>query len=185
MPTGSRSKIGRPSWISRAASPPRTARGGALASCTKSSARRHVLAGGDLEPAAELAREFLKGAALAGAELRGVFGRRRGERRYIGRGGLGFDRGRRWRCAGCAWRCSSAANRSTSRHDSKAAITGKPAVAVEHRQSRHFDRQGFVRVVDRPWQHDAAPGAARGKRARHGSLRIEFERGGDLGPGTA
>ena len=142
--------------------------------------RRRVLAGGALEPAAEFAREFLKGAALAGAELRRLFGRRRSERQYIGRWGLGFDLGWRGRRL-----CPALLERGQALDvaaDSKAAITGKLAVAVEHRQPRHFDRQRFVRVVDRPRQHDAAPGAARGERARHGSLRIEFERGGDLGP---
>ena len=45
--------------------------------------RGGALAGGSLEPGAELARELLEGAALARAKRGRFFGRRRGERQYI------------------------------------------------------------------------------------------------------
>ena len=116
MPTGRRSRIGRPSWMSRAASPPRAARGGALRGVgarNRPAPRGVALAGGFLEPAAEFAREFLEGAALAGLSAGGS---------SAGGGASGTtlvaavsaSLGRRG-ARGCARRCSSAARRSTSR----------------------------------------------------------------------
>ena len=67
--------------------------------------------------------------------------------------------------------------------NAETAKTGKAAVAVEHRQARHFDRQAFAAFVDRPVQHDAAPGVLGGERARDFVLGIELEGGGDLAPG--
>ena len=67
--------------------------------------------------------------------------------------------------------------------DAEAAEAGELALAVEHRQAGHLDRQPLGLAVDRPIHHDAAPGVARGERGGDLALRVELERGGDLRPG--
>ena len=103
-----------------------------------------------------------------------------GERQHIVRRRFRFDLGRRGRCLRPALLQRGQAIDVAA--DAEAAIAGKLAVAVEHRQARHLDRQGLIRIVDRPGHDDAAPGGARGERVRHGALRIELERGGDIRP---
>ena len=197
MPTGSRSRIGRPSLVSRAASPLRAARGGSAgaggAGAGRGRHRRHErlgaeivrgrpgrLAGRLLQPVAQFARELLKCAVFAGAQRRRLF------HRWRGRG-----RAERQHLAGLFGRLRQlGASALDRRHaldvaaDAEAAEAGELALAVEHRQARHLDRQPLGFAIDRPIHHDAAPGVARGKCRCDLTLRIELERGRDLGPGA-
>ena len=66
--------------------------------------------------------------------------------------------------------------------DAEAAIAAEAAVAVEHRQARHFDRQPLAGIVHRPGHDNTAPGFAARHRARHRIGRIELQFGGDLAP---
>ena len=67
----------------------------------------------------------------------------------------------------------------------EAAITAEVAVAIEDRKARQLDDETFGRAVDRPGDRDAAPGLARGHRARDLTLLIERKLGDDFGPGAA
>ena len=66
--------------------------------------------------------------------------------------------------------------------DAEAAIAAEPAVAIEHRQARQFDRQPVAGIVDRPGDDDAAPGFVARHRARDLIVGIELQFGGDLAP---
>ena len=146
MPTGRRSRIGRPSWVSRAASPLRAARGGAAPRGARwlgaEIVRRMPLVafrGCLLEPVAEFVREFLEGAVLAGlsAGVGSAGAAAKGSTLAAVLVGLGV-RSRAGRGSGVA---PIAASRSTSRQcrnrDSRSnwrsrSKTGRPG---------HFDRQ--------------------------------------------
>ena len=133
-----------------------------------------------LQTIAELAREFLEGAVLARAERRRRLGLRRDERQHIIREFLRSDVVfRRGNLRAALLQRGQAIDVAA---DAEAAVAGELAVMVEHRQARHLDRQGRIRIVDRPGHDDAAPGGARGQRARHVTLRIELEGGGDFRP---
>ena len=141
-------------------------------------------AGGMFEPVVEFVREFLKGALLDRVECR-----RRRRLRCGGRaravempvtlgGGSSAARRGRLRC-GARWsrggrgrgRCRNRDSRRTGgRGRTPAGRTFRSAGARLRRRSASDD--------------DAAPGVARGERARHVALRVELERGGDLGPGA-
>ena len=69
--------------------------------------------------------------------------------------------------------------------DAETAIAAEAAVAVEHRQARHFDRQPLAGIVHRPGNDDAAPGFAARHRARDLIVGIELQLGGNFAPRPA
>ena len=143
------------------------------------------LAGRLLEPAAEFARQFLEGAALAGSERRRLFERAAArERQHIVDRcfRLACQRRRRRRIRGLRPALLQCGEPLDVAADAEAAVAFELALAVEDRQARHFDRQRLVVVVHRPGDDDAAPGVAGGKRAVDRALRIELERRGDARP---
>src|SRR5262245_61936458 len=68
--------------------------------------------------------------------------------------------------------------------DTEAAKTFELAVTVEHRQTRHLDRQSLVEIVERPKQDDTAEGFARCKRAGNLALWVKVQGLGDINPGV-
>src|SRR5262249_23283555 len=68
--------------------------------------------------------------------------------------------------------------------DTEATKTFELAVAVEHRQTGHLNRQSLVEIVERPKQDDAAEGFARSKRAGDLALWIKVQGLGDINPGA-
>ncbi len=69
--------------------------------------------------------------------------------------------------------------------DAETAIAAEAAVAVEYRQTRHFDRQPLAGIVHRPGYDDAAPGFAARHRARDEIVGIEPQLGGNFAPRPA
>ena len=64
----------------------------------------------------------------------------------------------------------------------EAAIAAERALAVEHRQARHFDRQPLGHAGDRPGERNAAERVARGEHRSKLALGIEVEGARDLRP---
>ena len=69
--------------------------------------------------------------------------------------------------------------------DAETPVAAKVPLAIEHRQSRQFDRKPRVAIVNWPGDGDAAPGFARGHGTRHLLVRIELQFRGDLAPQPA
>ena len=136
----------------------------------------HSLCGGCVDPPRQPARQLVEGMSLKrteawrielGVNLDHVFG---GRWRVVGRG--------RHRCW-CSIFFAAAVRQRVEPHqiaaDPKAAIADELPLAIEHRQSRQFNREPRVAAVDRPVHGQSAPGFPRRERARDVACEIKVE----------